>query len=130
MFRKNRWILSIPIVLLLLSAVWMPAQAQDDPISTFDPDSRVLFMPLVQTPEGQLKNVFVRALTFELVHYEEVEEEPDVDPQAGFSPPPRPTQEPEPEIPGFDPDGGTVGVLPGGGTCFLGVTPDCEPYDW
>ena len=89
-------------LLLLLAFVPMMAQAGGN---TFDPATNVLEMPFVQTPDASYTGVKVQINDYTVLDAKVAVEVP----------------------PDFhDGNGGTIGILPNGHTCFLGVTPGCE----
>ena len=92
-----------PILALLL---YFPLMASAGGMPTFDPETNILVLPEVQTPAASFSDVIVELDQFTVIEAKVAVEVP-------------------PEH--FDGTGGSIGVLPDGHTCFLGVTPECEP---
>ena len=90
-------------LLLLLSFV--PMMAQADGLPTFGPETNTLVLPEVKTPTATFNDVIVEIYDYTVIEAKVAVEVP-------------------PEH--FDGTGGSVGILPNGHTCFLGVTPGCE----
>ena len=91
-----------PILALLL---YFPLIASAGGIPTFDPETNILVLPEVQTPAASFSDVIVELDQFTVIKAKVAVEVP-------------------PDF--FDGTGGSVGILPNGHTCFLGVTPGCE----
>lgn len=115
----NRNLLGVFISLAVMAFIPLSAHA----IPTYDGNTGILTLEMVKTSNGEVyADVIVTVDVVKVHEAKAVQVKPDPEPD------PEPAAPPEIGDP-FDDDGNSVGKLPGGGTCFLGVTPGCVPFD-